>query len=430
MPINWSNLWSRTRRTLGLPVRITWGIPSQVRGPAALDIAGQEPTSLPSVFGCASLLADALVGLDWWITKPAENGGRDVVTDNEAAATLERWRKYERWSWIWNALVGGNGIGHVIRDGDGAPERIEVYPIGRAWLNLYDTNEIRFSLAPMAGGDAFEADEEDVCCLRYRPSGLDPRVGISPLISASPTVTMLLATRAGTTATQLNGARPSGWLGTAGKLDREKAQEIKDRWQSAQGGPDKRGGTPVLEQGLEYHVLDPVDLVKMAAVEVASLGVAEICRLFQIPSAVMQVDPSGSRSSAAEDRRRLGCFATTPLARLVEDAVGPKLLTERQRDMGLAMTIDTSAELIGAGAEMSETLSKLCNAGIITPNESRAWLAYGSLGAEGDLARAPTNTWPIASWAKAMPRSSDSLPAADQGSEAGLKALRLIRGGK
>lgn len=426
MPSAWTNLWSRVRATLGRPMSITYGVPPP-RGPLTLDIAGQEPTSLPSVFGCCALLADALVSLDWWITAPAENGGREVVSEGAAAQTLERWRKFERWSWIWQGLVAGNGVGYIHRNNEGEPTSIEIYPAGRCFLNLYDDNSIRFSLVPMAGGDAFEAPEEDVCCLRYRPSGLDPRIGISPAASASPTITMLLATRAGTTATQLNASRPSGWMSAPGKLDREKAAEIKKRWEDAHGAPDKRGGTAVLEQGLEYHVIDPTDLVRMAAVATAQLGVSEVCRLYGVPQAIMQVDPSGSRSSASEDRRRLGAFAVTPLARLVEDAIGSKLLTDRQRDMGLALTVDTSAALIGEGNEMAETLSKLTNAGLITPDEGRAWLQYGSGGPAARLLRAPVNTWPLDNWASAMPKSSDTMVKEEF---AAARALRLINGGK
>ena len=415
------------RATLGRPMNIQFGVASQIRGPLAIDIAGQAPESLPSVYGCAALLSDALVSLDWWITKPAVNGGREQVIEGAAAQTLERWRKNERWAWTWNALIGGNGIAHVVRNDADEPVALEVYPIGRSWLNLYDDNSIRFSLAPMAGGEAFEAPEADVCCLRYRPSGLDPRIGVTPLATASPTITMLLATRAGTTATQLNASRPSGYLSTDGKLDRDKAEEVKQRWLAAHGGPGQRGSTAVLEQGLKYTTIDPVDLVKLAAVETASLGVAEVARLFGVPVSLLQAEGAGARASAVEDRRRLGAFAVQPLARLIEDAVGSKLLSDRQRDMGLAMTVDTSASLIGEGAEMSDTLSKLVNAGIITVNESRSWLAYGSGGNEADMLRAPTNSWPISNWVNAEPRSSDSMPRQEFAS---ARALRLIHGGR
>ena len=427
MPSAWSNIWSRMRATLGRPMHVQFGIASQLRGPQFIDIAGQAPKSLPSVYGCAALLSDALVSLDWWITKPAVNGGREQVIDGAAAQTLERWRKNERWAWLWNALIGGNGIGFVHRNEAGEPVAVEIFPIGRAWLNLYDDNSLRFSLAPMAGGESFEAPEEDVCCLRYRPSGLDPRVGVTPLATASPTITMLLATRSSTTATQLNASRPSGYLATDGKLDRDRAAEIKQRWLEAHGGPGQRGSTAVLEQGLKYTTIDPTDLVKLAAVETANLGVNEICRLFGVPQSLLQGEGSGARASAVEDRRRLGAFAVQPLARLIEDAIGSKLLSERQRDMGLTCTLDTSASLIGEGAEMSDTLSKLVNAGLITPNEGRAWLQYGSGGNDADLLRAPTNTWPIEAWSHAEPRSGDSMPAREFAS---ARALRLIHGGR
>jgi len=416
------------RRTLGRPTNILYGTVEYWRG-SGIDIEHQPPESLPSVYGCIALLADACTGLDWWITRPAQNGGRDLVTDVEAAGTLERWSKSDRWAWLFNGLASGNGLAHVERNDNGTPRQLTVYPAGRGFLNLYQDNSVRYSLSPMTG-ESFEAPPEDVAHLKYRPTGLDPRVGISPIISALPTVTMLLASRAGTTATHLNASRPSGYLATDGKLDREKAKELKDRWNEAHGGLGKRGGTAVLEQGLKYNQIDPSDLVKLAMIETQSLGVLEIGRLFGVPGSLLQAEGSGARASAVEDRRRLVSFTVSPLARLIEDALDRALLTERQRDMGLRCTCDTSAALVGEGNEMADVLSKLVNAGLITPNEGRAWLQYGSGGPEANLLRAPTNTWPIAAWAEAKPRSSDSVPAADQGSEAGLKALRLIRGGR
>jgi HK97 family phage portal protein len=413
-------LWANRNR----PTNIVWGTPVYHRGPAALDFEGQPPESLPSIFGCCALLSDALVSLDWSVTKPAANGGRELVVEGAAPQTLERWAKSDRWAFCWNALQSGNGIGHILRNDQDEPTRIEVYPAGRAFLNLYDDNTLRFSLAPMAG-PSFEADDADVVHLKYRPSGLDSRIGIPPSATVAPTVQMLLASRAGVTSTQMRASRASGFLSTAGRLSPEQAQAIKERWDATHGGPNQRGGTPVLEQGLTYTPLDPADLTKLVAIETANLGVAEVCRLYGVPQSILQSDASGSRSSAVEDRRRLGAFAVSPLARLIEDAIAAKLLTQRQRDMGLMVTVDTSASLVGEGTEMAEVLSKLANAGIITPNEGRAWLQYGSAGDAADLLRAPANTWPIENWSQAMPKSAEPMPT---NTYAASRALRLING--
>jgi len=149
------------RLTLGWPQHIVWGTPTIYRGVPLGDIAAQSAESLPSVYGCCALLADALVSLDWAITAPAENGGRDVVVGDPAADTLERWRKSDRWAWCWNGLLSGNAVGFVHRDPDGSPYRIEVFPSGRAFINLYDDGSLRFQLAPM-GGDAFEVSDVTV----------------------------------------------------------------------------------------------------------------------------------------------------------------------------------------------------------------------------------------------------------------------------
>lgn len=269
-------------------------------------------------------------------------------------------------------------------------------------------------------GPAEEVSADEIAHLRYRPTGFDERIGISPVLMASGTVDLLLSNRRAVRATMQNAARPSAYLRTDQKIDPARAEAIKDRWNSIHGG-DGRGGTAILEEGLDYKTVPLNDLQELAANETSRMGVGDVARLFGIPPALL-LGTEQNRATATEDRRRLLAFAVAPLARLAEDALAQALLSEEQRHEGFGVRLDTSVETLGQGSELGAALASLLNSGALSINEARSRLGLSSV-ADGDLLRAPANTWPLPAWATAVPRSADTTAAGD---DSGARALRLL----
>jgi HK97 family phage portal protein len=406
-------LLARPWRGLDLPMRVLYG-PSNLR---ALLRDAEHADSLPSVIGAVSLLADALVGLDWAIVRRGSpQQGSEVVASIAAAHALAAWPLHARWAWIYSALVAGNGVAHVVDDGRGAPARLVTYPAARVSFRLWENARLSLLLVPPTSGEPVEVDDSACAILRYRPCGYDERIGISPLIMAGETVEMLLRNRRMVSATMHNASRPSGLLKTAGKIDPERAEHIRQRWQALHGA-DMAGSTAILEEGLEYVPIELQSLQDLAASETARMGVGDVSRLFNIPPALL-LGTEQNRATATEDRRRLISFAVSPCARLIEDALSAALLTREQRALGYTVRLDTSVEMLGQGNEMATALSTMINGGVITVNESRARLGLAAV-EHGDILRAPTNTWPIAAWSMALPRSgADTGGANDDGGSA------------
>ncbi len=413
-------LLARPWRGLGLPARVIVGPTS---GGRLLFTDQEGADSLPSVIGALSLLCDAITALEWSIVRrESPSAGTEVITNLDAAHCLWRWPLYQRWAWVYSALLAGNGIAHVIRNARDAPMLLQVYPAQRVTFRLYEDARLAILLTPPAMGTVREVAERECAILRYRPSGYDERIGVSPLLQANPTIELLLANRAMVRATASNAARPSGYLMTAGKIDRDKAQEIRNRWNEAHGG-GARGGTAVLEQGLEYKTVPLADLQELAANETARLGVGDIARLYNVPPSLL-IGIEQNRATATEDRRRLLGFAVEPLARICEDALATALLSYEQRAAGYGVRLDTSVAMLGQGNEMAQAVATLLNAGAVSVNEARMRIGYAAV-PDGDLLRAPTNTWPLQNWSQAVPRSSETV--AQQG-DAATRILRLLRG--
>jgi HK97 family phage portal protein len=400
---------------LNLPMRTMWG-----PGPAAHMLRDDDGSadSLPAVIGALSLLCDALTALNWEIVKRGDpRAGVEVVSDNlDAVYALQRWPLHERWAWTYSALLSGNGIAHVIRNGRDRPAYLRVYPAQRVSYRLYENGALSLLLTPPSMGEVREVSEGECAVLRYRPSGFDERIGISPLLQASPTIDLLLQNRSAVRSTMRNAARPSGYLSTDAKLDPDKAEAIKTRWNATHGGAG-RGGTAVLEQGLKYATIPLNDLQELAANQTAQLGVGDVARLYNIPPSLL-IGTEQNRATATEDRRRLLSFAVEPLGRIAEDALTRALLTAEQRAEGFSVRIDTSIAMLGQGNEMAEAISKLLNSGAVSINEARARLGLGSV-EHGDELRSPANTYPLRSWIDAKPRAEPAPAESQPGSGGG-----------
>jgi HK97 family phage portal protein len=403
-------LLSRPWPGLGLGMRVMYG-PSPGAGRMLRDDDG-GPDSLPAVIGALSLLCDALIALDWSIVRRGDPAiGVEVVTgDMDAVYALQRWPLHERWAWTYNALLAGNGIAHVIRNGRGGAAQLRVYPAQRVSYRLYENGGLTLLLLPSTGGEVREVAEQDCAILRYRPTGFDERIGISPLLQASPTIDLLLQNRAAVRSTMRNASRPSSYLATDKRLDPTRAEALKERWQQLHGGPG-RGSTAVLEEGLTFHTVPLADLQDLAANETARMGVGDISRMYGIPPGLM-LGQEQSRATATEDRRRLISFAVAPLADLASDALAAALLTSEQRHQGFGVRIDHSVTMLGQGTELATAVASLLNSGAVSVNEARGRIGLGSV-ADGDTLRSPSNTFPLPAWSKWQPQSAQSQSAAD-----------------
>lgn len=415
-------LLARPWRGLGLPMRIVVGPTS---GGRLLFAPRESAESLPAVIGAVCLLCDALCALSWQIVqRKSPAAGEEIVTNHDAAHCLAAWSLYQRWAWVYSALTAGNGIAWNQRNARDAPGRLRTYPADRVAFRLFDDGRLSALLTPPTMGEVMEVPTTECAVLRYRPSGFDERIGISPLIQAAGTTDLLLQNRNAVRATMRNASRPSGYLATAGKLDRDKANEIRDRWRSTYGQDgEAQGGTAVLEQGLEYKTIALNDLQELAAVETSRLGIGDVARLFNVPPSLL-LGVEQNRATATEDRRRLISFAVEPLARLAEDALAETLLTSEQRSQGFGVRIDTSVAMLGQGNELGQAISSLLNSGAVSVNEARQRIGLASVEG-GDMLRSPANTWPLDAWLDARPKSSDTTAAQ---SDASTRILRLLRG--
>jgi phage portal protein BeeE len=220
-------------------------------------------------------------------------------------------------------------------------------------------------------GQMIEFRAEELAHLRFRNWNRLPWIGIPPLIAISDSIGLGVASRMLQTTEFTNGTRIQGYLTTAGRLDRQKAADIAQRWAQNYAGADQGGKTAVLEQGLEFKALDLKNLVELQMAELQKSNDADILRAFNLPPQVAG-EIVQNRANAQEATRLLVMTCLQPMARRTCDALGLYLLTPEERAQGVRVSISLRDLTRGHGTELADSLSKLVLAGIVTRNEARS----------------------------------------------------------
>jgi HK97 family phage portal protein len=212
---------------------------------------------------------------------------------------------------------------------------------------------------------------DDLAILKFRNWGFRPWLGIPPLLCVADTLGGALAARGLASSEFRNGTQLAGYLSTANKLDRQKAEDIRDRWRGAYSGVNQAFKTPVLEQGLEYKQITSRDMAALQLAELARMSDIGVCMSFGVPPSSIGLIDKTTRSTIEDESRRLASLALQPLAVRVGDAVGQLLLSDQERASGVRVTINLESLVRGFGLELSEALSRYVLGGIMSRSEAR-----------------------------------------------------------
>src|SRR5262249_42290543 len=150
------------------------------------------------------------------------------------------------------------------------------------------------------------------------------------------------------------GSSLSGYLTTPGKIDRQKADELRKRWHELFAGKETTGRTAVLEGGLEYEPLQPQTFDAMQLEEARKIATAAIAQLFQLPPSLIGGSEHVNRSSAETDQVSAFRLCLHPAAIRVSDQISRQILSPAQRSAGLRVQIDLRDWLRSSGASLAD----------------------------------------------------------------------------
>ena len=318
----------------------------------------------------------AKIPLRHW--KRRADGGRDEIVNSQI---IQVWRKpnpSQTQFDVIKALVASQlyrGNGYIYSVINGRNQVVEMYPLAQEKCVPYVwAGEVFYRLAVDQLADIQVSEMVPArYILHHRMLTYSSGIyGISPLSAAAASI------RQGDNIQQYganffgNAARPSGYLTTANKLDRQKAEEIGKRWRDNYSGAANAGKTAVLEQGLEYKqvVLTAVD---SQLIEQLKYTTEDVARVFQLPG-ILIGDVSALAAKGVESLMRV--YYSLCLGAHFESL---------QARMNAFFELDTTKEFLEFDTDQlfktdlairTDAWAKAVQGGLATPNEGRLAAFY------------------------------------------------------
>src|SRR6185369_13954293 len=195
----------------------------------------------------------AKIPLRHW--KRRADGGRDEIVNSQIVQVWRKPNPHQTQFDVIKALVASQlyrGNGYIYSTLNGRNQVVEMYPLASDKCIPYVyRSEVFYRLAVDQLADIQVSEMVPArYILHHRMltygSGI---LGMSPLVAAAASISTGTNIQNYGASFFGNAARPSGYLTTANKLDRQKAEEIGKRWRDNYAGSSNAGKTAVLEQG-------------------------------------------------------------------------------------------------------------------------------------------------------------------------------------
>jgi HK97 family phage portal protein len=332
-------------------------------------------TSLPAFNACVALLSSSLAAQRWQIERDLPEGGSEAAAGPaDDALALTTYPDKEKL--VSDCLRYGTGYAVKAATRGSSADRLVALAAELMSVLIGGNALVYRFLDPLSGAQTVIPTEQ-LAILRYRSwNGHQSWLGLPPLVSIADTHGVGLAARSLQSAEFKNGTTLRGYLSTAGKLDRQKAEEIGKRWRDRFSGAPGAHTTPVLEEGLTYQEIKVRDMAALQLAELSRLNDVAVCQAFSVPPSSIGIIDRTTRATIEDESRRLVSLCLAPLAARVGDAIGLLLLSEVERASGLRVSISLESLVRGFGLELSEALSRYVPGGILTRNEARKAIGY------------------------------------------------------
>jgi HK97 family phage portal protein len=293
-------------------------ISSHAHHPAGALTAINSSPSPPQNFCQSSASLPALV-------YQRDGTGRREVTDHPIAKLLRGTANAHQTgpdfleSWIASALLTGNGLAAIERDGANVTG---LRFIPWAWVSVSQlaSGRLAYDITEQVGavgraGRTYRLLDGEVLHLRDRSD--DGLIGRSRLSRAADTVAAAMGAAEFSKSFLANGAQPSGVIEYPGAISPEQKQHIRQSFDERHAGTSNAGRAMILDGGLVWKPasVSPEDAELLAT---RKFGVEEICRIFQVPPPLVQDYSHNTFTNSETAGRWFAQFTLGPWARKIE----------------------------------------------------------------------------------------------------------------
>lgn len=376
----------------------------------------------PSVRKVVGFIARNVASVPWHAYLRVDDNDRKRLADSPAETLLSKPRRFVTGYKLWRDVAIDACLYDVwaVAVIDGKLERISprLLQLGVDVLGNVETVKLAVQ------GEVIDLTDVPVAL----GTGWSPfnGAGVSPLLTLSNILAEQLHAVQWRNALWTNGPKMSGVLKRpieAPAWETQKRDRFLQSWRTWRDSD--AGGTPVLEDGMEYDQLDQVNPADAKDIEGRQLTDAEVASAFHVPPELVGARP-GNFASIAAFRQMLFGPVLGPLLQEFQQAVNAEIVPALDARDGVYVELDRESAMNGSFAEQAQVLSTAVGGPWLLRNEARGKQNLPAIDG-GDELVTPLN---VTTGGQASPRDSGSQntdanaePDADTAPGAERKAL-------
>lgn len=248
---------------------------------SGVALSEEGALSVSAVYACVNKIASTVASLD--IGLYSSRGGKKEEDRKHVAYKLcarepnEYTGAYHFWqNIVSDALMHGGGYALIQRDAAGRPSSLSL--VAPDQIQAKDLNGRRIYLYRDSEEALFNEDVLAIECLR----------GISPIREHLENIGLAYAAQQYGASFFGSGGNMSGVLMTDKVLSEEQYRRLGSTWDSKYHGMNSSHATAILEAGLKYERVG-IPPEQAQALATRKYQVEEICRIFNVPTGMVQV---------------------------------------------------------------------------------------------------------------------------------------------
>ncbi len=374
------------------------GLIGGLRTKSGERVSSDNSVSVAAVYACTRVLSEDIAKLDVGLFRRTPDGGQIRILNHPVARVLRNpsdWINRYKFKQILQttAVLYGNGFAVIQRDANGRPE--ELLPVTQVPTPQVVENELiwhitlgrEWDAAQFEGVTAGTVHDRDM--LRIPGWGTDTLLGLGiPNVAREPIGT-LMATEEHAAKFFANGTTFGGVLGHPNRLDDTARSNLRHSMEQVHRGVSNSFRLLLLEEGLSFTPVG-IDSEKAQLTESRRFGVEEVARAFRMPPNKIMDYSRATFNNIEEINIGYADDTLMPWVENWEASMDQKLLTQRERDLGMFIQFDLESLKRANLASRTQAARDLVQSGIITINESRQRLGANPVEG-GDIFLRPVN---------------------------------------
>lgn len=278
--------------TSGLPAEfrgsVAWlldGATDGNRSAAGINVTEETALTASAVFACVRAIAEDVAKLPFLVYRRTDNGGKERALGEDLYDLLRYEPNPEMSAFDFRsavsvgALLWGNGLAEIERNGDGTPRNL--WPIHPKAVTIKrDESDQLFYEVRNDGGEPSVIRPRDM--LHIKGIGDTGIAGYMLIKLGKQSLGLSLAVERFGAAYFGNGARPGMILQHPGTLSENARNHLEASFQQKHGGPDNAHSVHVAEEGMTVVPM-PVKAEEAQFLETRQFQIDEVARWFRVP---------------------------------------------------------------------------------------------------------------------------------------------------